>query len=42
MTYSQFYTITPVVITNSVDYQDILNLTNLDVDFGDKIIRAMP
>lgn len=37
-----FDTITPIVITNSVDYQDILNLTNLDVDFGDKIIRAMP
>lgn len=37
-----FETITPIVITNSIDYQDILNLTNLDVDFGDKIIRAMP
>lgn len=37
-----FDTITPVVITNSTEYQDVLNLTDLDVDFGDKIIRAMP
>lgn len=37
-----FDTITPIVITNSAEYQDVLNLTDLSVDFGDKIIRAMP
>lgn len=39
---SGYDTITPIVITNSSEYQDILNLTNMTVTFGDKLIKAMP
>jgi PTS system beta-glucosides-specific IIC component len=37
-----FDTVTPIVITNSADYEDVLNLTGSSVGYGDKIIKAIP
>lgn len=37
-----YNTITPIVITNATEYEDILNLTGSKVGFGDKIIKAIP
>ncbi|WP_080146658.1 beta-glucoside-specific PTS transporter subunit IIABC [Marinilactibacillus piezotolerans] len=35
-------TVTPIVITNSADYGDILNLSNTEVTPGDQIIKVLP
>lgn len=36
-----FDTVTPIVVTNSADYGDILNLSNADVNPGDQLIKVI-
>ncbi|WP_208558919.1 beta-glucoside-specific PTS transporter subunit IIABC [Marinilactibacillus kalidii] len=36
-----FDIVTPIIVTNSADYDDILNLSNTTVEPGDQLIRAI-